>query len=361
MVLRNSLVKTIAVLMIIIPLSACASQGFERTPTGPISPALSPLPVLTTLASDVSTNLHPFAGDMFWIAYQTNRSGSEGVWLIHPDGTEDHQIAAGGPTMLLPDWSPDGKHLVVASRGGETEPLFEYDLTTETYRQLFECKEPCLGDDNPAYSPDGTQVVFTRALLPIVHSNAMGEDVPADCGLWIGNVTSGEVRQITSNTNPPCDREYFPRWSPDGKKLVYWRDPYENGKPTGTAVYIMNADGSEERRLTDPGIIAGDADWSPDGEWIVFATFPLTEYNFSTPETSNLFRIHPDGSGMEQLTFNETTDLRSTQPHYTPDGKWIIFTSVTPSSRSLWVIPAQGGDPIVLAPGGIYTHGTWQP
>ena len=185
--------------------------------------------------------------------------------------------------------------------------------------------------------------------------------MPSDCGIWIGEVATGEVKQITSNTNPPCDREYLPRWSPDSAQLVYTRSPYENGKPIGTAVYAINADGSGERRLTDPEFIAGEADWSPDGEWIVFASYPLFEYNHSTPKTSNLYRIHPDGSGMEQLTFNETTDLRATQPQYTPDGKWIVFTSVTPSSRSLWAIPAEGGDPIVIAPGGIYTHGAWQP
>jgi TolB protein len=86
----------------------------------------------------------------------------------------------------------------------------------------------------------------------------------------------------------------------------------------------------------------------------------LAEFN-STAKVSNLYRIHPDGTGLEQLTFNESTDLRATQPRYTPDGNWIIFTAVTSSSRSLWVIPAEGGEPVVLAPGGIYTHGAWQP
>lgn len=321
-------------LMIIALLSACTSQ---TTPT--------------TQANRLSDN-------SAWIAYQTDRNGSEGVWLIHPDGTDDHQLNFDGVTVLLPDWSPDGKRLVVTSRGGY-EPLYEYDLTQETYHQLFDCEDPCLGDDEPAYSPDGSQVAFIRQLLPVVWSHDQGY-TPSDCGLWIGDLVSGEVKQITSNTDPPCARENNIRWSPDGTQIVYWRDPYQNGQPTGTAVYVINVDGTNERQLTDMSMFAGEADWSPDGEWIVFDTYPLHDFD-SPPEASNLYRIHPDGSGLEQITFNDSTDLRATQPRYTPDGNGIVFTAVTPSSRSLWGMPAEGGEPTVLAKGGIYTHGTLQP
>ena len=140
--------------------------------------------------------------------------------------------------------------------------------------------------------------------------------MPSDCGLWIGELSSGAVTQITSNTDPPCDREYMPHWSPDGTQLTYWRDPYENGQPTGTAVFVINADGTDERRLTDPAMFAGFPDWSPDGEWIVFDTYPLHE--FQCCQVSNLYRMHPDGSGMEPLTHYVTEDLRATQPRYTP-------------------------------------------
>jgi len=265
-----------------------------------------------------------------------------------------------GIEVLLPSWSPDGNRIVVASRGGDTEPLYEYDLTTDTFRQLFACEDPCLGDDEPVYSPDGSQVLFTRYLSPFVHSDVFGGDVPSDCSLWIGDIATGEVRQITSNTNPACDREYGSRWSPDGTQIVYCRDPFENGRPTGTSVYVMNADGTNERQLTDPSMFACIVDWSPDGEWIVFDTYGLVEFNF-TPKISNLYRIHPDGSGLEQLTFNDDVGLRAVQPRYTPDGKWILFTSVTMSSRHLWAVPAEGGEPIVVADGGQFTHGTLQP
>jgi len=315
----------------------------------------------------------PFAGERAWIAYQTtyqtNRSGKEGVWLVHPDGTDDHQIATDVPgEQLLPNWSPDGTHLAVVTRGGATEPIYEYDLATKSSRQLFKCEDSCLGEDEPVYSPDGTKVAFIRYLAPFVNSQSAGDTVPSDCSLWIGEVASGKVTQITSNTKPPCDREYNPHWSPDGSHLTYWRDPYENGQPTGTAVFVIGADGKDEHRLTDPKLFAGDPDWSPDGKWIVFSTYPLNEFNF-VPKVSNLYRMHPDGAGMEQLTRYATADLRATQPRYTPDGKWIIFTAVAPSSkpeermsdRSLWAIPSEGGEPITIVQGGIYTHGTWQP
>jgi hypothetical protein len=50
------------------------------------------------------------------IAWQTDRAG-EGTWLIHPDGTDDHQMSADFPgNLILPDWSPDGQRLVMTSR-----------------------------------------------------------------------------------------------------------------------------------------------------------------------------------------------------------------------------------------------------
>ncbi len=310
---------------------------------------------------EVTSSANPFAGDTRWIAYMTNRVGNDTTWLIHPDGSDDHQIAADfNGELILPNWSPDGQRIVMVSRDtGGTEPLYEYDLATDSYNQLFACEDPCLGEDEPVYSPDGTKVAFIRYIGPLSYNEDVGDDIPMDCGLWIGDLSTLEVKQITSNKTG-CDREYEPHWSPDGTQITYWRDPYAKGKPTGTAVYIINADGTNEQRLTDPAMNAGDSDWSPDGKWIVFSTYPLLEFNF-VPVVSNLYLMHPDGSGVEQLTHYETPSTRATQPRYTPDGKWINFTGVTPNDRGLWVMPADGGDPIVLTQGGIHAHGTWQP
>ena len=287
-----------------------------------------------------------------WIAYY----GDQGTRLVHPDGTGDHVIAADFKgSLILADWSPDGQRLVMTSRDtGGTEPLYEYELASDTYRQVFECEYPaCLGDDEPAYSRDGTQLVFSRALGPFE------DDAPADCGIWTGDPMSGEVRQITSN--PGCDREYFPRWSPDGSRLTYWRWHEDAGGTTGTAVFVIDADGTNEQQLTEWDTFAGEADWSPDGEWIVYASHPLEAFNFQGGVVSNLYRMHPDGTETEQLTLNTEPTERATQPRYTPDGESIIYTAVVPDARELWVMPADGGEPYAVSKGGIHTHGTWQP
>ena len=325
-------------------LVSCSDSGSpEATPSAPSSEE-------ATASSTSSTPESPFAGDSAWVAYQTDRTGDESVWLVQPDGSEDHQVLTELPNALLPDWSPDGQHLAVTTRGGETEPLFEYDLEADTSRQLFDCSAPCLGDDEPVYSPDGSTIAFIRYLGPVI------DDAPADCSLWVGDRDSGKVQRVTNNGSG-CDREYNPRWSPDGERLTYWRQPSADGRTSTTAVFTVAADGSDERRLTKPALEAGEADWSPDGTWIVFATRPLAQFEDGI---SNLYRIHPDGTGLEQLT-TYATDKRATQPQYTPDGAWIIYTSVTATTRTLAAIPADGGDAVAITSDGIATHGTWQP
>jgi Tol biopolymer transport system component len=116
----------------------------------------------------------------------------------------------------------------------------------------------------------------------------------------------------------------------------------------------------QETKLTDDTLFAGDSDWSAVDHWIVFSTYPLND--FQCCQVSNLYRISPDGSGLEQLTHEDSPAVRLAQPRYTPDGEALVVTGVTSAARELWILPFDGaGEPIVVSRGGIYTHGTWQP
>ena len=317
--------------------------------TGMLSVVAGPALAGGTAPDAVAPN--PFAGSQDWVAYQTFRDGREGVYLVHPDGSGDHEVDFGLDEgyALLPDWSPDGNRLAATTRDRFPETLVEHDLATGSSRELFSCEWPCAGDDEPAYSPDGRHVAFIRYFGPF------DDDGPADCSLWVGEVATGTVHRVSDNER--CDREYFPRWSPDSSRLTYHRErPAANGWWT-SAVFTVRADGTDERRLSDFDLVGGTPDWSPDGDWIVFSTHPL---GTSPDRDSELFRVRPDGTGLQQLTAFRS--VRAVQPRYTPDGRWIVFTADRPRQRSLWALPAAGGTPVVLAhQERIYTHGTWQP
>ncbi len=327
-------------------LPARSSMGDPGAGTGNANPS-------TELAerSGSARTPHPFAGEDAWIAYQTNKGGGEGVWLIHPDGTDDHEVALGVPgDHLHPDWSPDGTSLVITSREAK-DTLYELDLATDDATVLWECADPCIGDDEAVWSPDASRIAFVRAMEPFV------DGVPS-CALMLGDPASGDVEEL-SEPRTCLDRETFPHWSHDGMRIAYYRGVYEGDTATSTALFVLEVTSGDETKLTEDAMFAGDSDWWLDDEWLVFSTYPLND--FQCCQVSNLYRIHPDGSGLEQLTEYETPDLRASQPRLTPDGEWIVFTAVSPDSRVPWIMPADGGEPIAVAASGIYTHPTWQP
>jgi Tol biopolymer transport system component len=142
-------------------------------------------------------------------------------------------------------------------------------------------------------------------------------------------------------------QDQFASWSPDGKRLAFYRVRSESGQDQvegigQTAVFVVNIDGSGLRRLTPWNMHAGDPDWSPKGDLIAFSTRPLLNF---TSGRSELYTIRPDGSGMRALTSHGADGPRATQPQWTPDGEAILYTRANQSltTRHVWAIDRTGG------------------
>jgi Tol biopolymer transport system component len=104
----------------------------------------------------------------------------------------------------------------------------------------------------------------------------------------------------------------FPAFSPDGKRLVF-----RSGRDRiAKNLYVMNADGSEVRRLTNGKWTDTMCDWSPTGEWITFASDRGGNFE--------VYLIRPDGTGLRKVVGGGG---RNNHPHFSPDGKWLVFTS----------------------------------
>jgi molecular chaperone DnaK len=138
-------------------------------------------------------------------------------------------------------WSPDGKSILYWLNKGGIKQIYELNVADPK-----EPGRPVTGPDvgpanDPVYSPDGSQVLFTRELEG---------DNPSD--IWLVNIDGSSPRRVTSNP----EREMDPTWSPDGKWFAFVRGDY--AKPT---VVVQRLDGTGEKVLTKNGAREGHPCW----------------------------------------------------------------------------------------------------
>jgi hypothetical protein len=168
----------------------------------------------------------------------------------------------------------------------------------------------------PAWSPDGQKIALARY-------------VDGNTDIWVMNADGSNMTRLT--TDPEFD--FDPAWSPDGRIVfVTLRDhnPYQFGScqvPCNYELYAMNADGSNQTRVTyTPDIDEGAPDWSPDGTRIAFegSTWDTGQ------EVARIYTINPDGSDQRAL-------ITGGLPSWSPEGNRIAFTN-----GQVWTMNADG-------------------
>ena len=312
----------------------------------------------------------PIASELGWLAYQYQTDPEDlfsiKVHLVRVDGSKDHEIATNLPGAIRhPDFSRDGSRFAFDQLTSEESPdqIYVAKADGSNAKRISHCKLPrCASNWEPAWSPapDNSHIAISTGAGPISETGPWPG--PARFGIAIVDVDSGKVNQIVENENA-VGQNRFPRWSPDGKRLVFYRARAKSDGTIQTAVFIVNADGSELRQLTPWNMLAGDPDWSPKEDLIVFSTHPLRE--FETSERSELYTMRPDGSEIKALTNNGENGPRATEPRWTPDGKAILYTRENQAGtrRSIWVIDRKGGTdvPVLTKEPNYYTHPVLQP
>jgi TolB protein len=123
--------------------------------------------------------------------------------------------------------------------------------------------------------------------------------------------------------------------SPDGSKVAMILS--RSGSPD---VWVGNADGSNLKQLTSTPEDESSPCWSPDGQWICFAT--------KIAERRVLAKVPAGGGAMQRIPTPGAPN--PTEPDWSPDGKWIVFTSQA-GGFDICVVPAGGGAPTVLVAG----------
>jgi hypothetical protein len=171
----------------------------------------------------------------------------------------------------------------------------------------------------PSLSPDRSKVVFSTP-----------GDINEGPGLLLVNTDGSGVRSLTSDTAQVFVGSQA--WSPNGSRIVFWRS---HGGPSNVGdIYVMNADGSGEIRLTNDGLNSSPA-WSPDGSSIAFCkafVFDVIDVFFE------VYRMSVDGSGAVGVVEH------GCDPVWSPDGSRIAYTdySLFGPNPELAVVRADG-------------------
>jgi Tol biopolymer transport system component len=104
-----------------------------------------------------------------------------------------------------------------------------------------------------------------------------------------------------------------PRWSPDGRRIAFYR---RNFYESDASLWTVRPDGSDPTRICCDGVSVGISDWSPDGRTIVF------QDDFGS--NRGYYRVNADGSGLVKL-FSPARELQAEEPVWAPDGTRLVL------------------------------------
>ena len=230
-----------------------------------------------------------------------------------------------GLMLLTPDVEVRAQITFASSKGGSME-IYVMDADGNNQRRLTNNRDR---DLNPSWSPDGKRIAFVSNRDGHFPGNISTNEI------YVMDADGGNPQNLTNN--PRSDN--FPSWSPDGKRIVF--SARRNGHFRGdfaitSEIYVMDADGKNQRRLTNNRQNDWHPSWSPDGKRIVFSSDRKGNWkNFE------IYVMDADGKNPQRLTNNPQNDQ---YPSWSPNSKKISFHSRRDGNMEIYVMDADGGN-----------------
>jgi Tol biopolymer transport system component len=213
------------------------------------------------------------------------------LWLMNADGSNQRMIRAKGADgweqQGHAEWSPDGTSITLFGGSTLNPHLFVTDAEGKNSRQVTKGGSIHL---DPSWSPNGKTLVFVGCLSFICFER--------DYEIYQIPAAGGEPKRLTNNDK----RDHDPQYSPDGTQIVWIQEnePGAFGLNVGSwNIFIMAADGSGQRNVTNDRAITSKPEWALDGSKIYFARFLPGK-----TEHWSIWSIRPDGTGLTEITKN---------------------------------------------------------
>jgi TolB protein len=188
----------------------------------------------------------------------------------------------------------------VSTRDGDYA-IYEMNADGGRQRRLTQ------GEHGDPSSPQGLFFEVEPAWSPDGRRIAFASKRDGTLDVFVMNADGTDARRLTSTSAD----DSHPTWSPDGRQLAFARGDQGD-------IWVMGADGSDAHPITHSGAAEIEPAWSPDGRWIAYVLKP------QGATTQELWLVRPDGSGARQLT---SLGVASDTPAWAPDSKRIAFSS----------------------------------
>lgn len=271
-----------------VPITPTSTSAFDFSEP-PVQ--LTSTPNIVTDVPTVSSGDGPTGHIVFTCQIYKSRF-SDQICIMNADGTGFRRLTTDdGVRHFYPSLSPDGRRVLYSAfRQENAYEIYSYDLEDGDVDRLTNRIGVLT---SPEYSPDGERITFTR---------------------WAPNSEKYQImimeRNGNDSNNIPNIEGWDPTWSPDGKQILF-----ASAKNGPVQLFAIKENGKSLHQISNLPAIRGRSDWSVLGQIVTYS---------GEPWHRELYIMNADGSDSRRLT---PTGGNSQGPSFSPDGKWVTFTA----------------------------------
>jgi TolB protein len=259
------------------------------------------------------------------IAYVSGARGAKELVMADYDGAAVTNVTRNGSINLMPVWSPDSRSLAFTSYMQGYPDLYRAFPFERRPAQTLAAHHGI--NSSPAWSPDGKTVAMT-----------LSKDGNPE--IYLLTVATGTLRRLTRHAG--IDTE--PSWSPTGREIAFISD--RSGRPH---MYVMDAEGAGVRPLTSGGFHTQPR-WSPKGDLIAYT---------QRQGTHDIWVVNADGSNPRRLTSGPGDNQG---PTWAPNGRHLMFQSNRLGTWQLFSMLMDGSAQTPMTKGSVdSTSPSWSP
>ena len=260
------------------------------------------------------------------IAYCKKIGKGKEICIADYDGANEQQLTSNGSINISPCWTPDGKEIFFTSFMGGPAQIYKVDVTTKKITKI--AAFPGI-NSAPAVSPDGLK------LACVLSKDGNSE-------IYVLDINGLIIKRVS---NTPRAIESGPTWSPNGSMLAFTSD--RTGAPQ---IYFSDADGVRVTRLTYDGRYNDSPIWSHRGNRVTFVSrTPQGRFDLASIDTSGHNPHLMTGFGQNE------------NPHFSPDGKHIVFASTRLGGSDIFMCDASGRNQRRITTSANCTNPSWGP